>query len=266
LAPKTNDARVVHSRNDDCRGVINCVADFLTAPTVIIPLIPTSAVRILNNFAENAFGGGFVTAVTGATISVVVEMSSSSSLLPPPIRRLMPKTDQAVLKSVKKNPPIITENIFRISNELPKLPANGKVIRAGTKKTGNHFANNVAPGFKLLYIASPHSFLIAIIVANSDPHPASEDGNGMEYFVKRVRNCTSRNISIAVARIVFCLLLPELPLTGVVAAEEAESWVLEDDACLRELNMRFLELVWRCMLCRLAAGESDITSERKECI
>jgi hypothetical protein len=179
----------------------------------------------------------------------------------------MPKTDQAVLKSVKKNPPIITENIFRISNELPKLPANGKVIRAGTKKTGNHFANNVAPGFKLLYIASPHSFLMdvsASIVAKRDPHPASEDGNGMEYFVKRVRNCTSRHISIAVARIVFCLLLPEIPFAGVVAAAEAESWVLEDDACLRELNMTSLELVWRCMLCRLAAGESDgIISERK---
>ena len=72
----------------------------------------------------------------------------------------------------------------------------------------------------------------AIIVANSDPHPASEDGNGMEYFVKIVRNCTSRKIRIAVARIVFCLLLPEIPLAGVVASAEAKSWVLEDDACL----------------------------------
>lgn len=214
MAPNTNDARVVNRRNDDCRGVMNCVADFLTAPTVIIPLIPASVIRILNNFVENAFRGGFVTAVTGAMSSVVVEMSSSS-LLPPPMRRRMPKTDQAVLKSVKKNPPIITENIFRISSELPKLPANGKVIRAGTKNTGNHFANNVAPGFKLLYIASPHSFLMdvsEIIIANIDPHPASEDGNGMEYLVKSVRNCTSRNMRMAVARNVFCLLLPESTL------------------------------------------------------
>ena len=70
------------------------------------------------------------------------------------------------------------------SNAFPNPLAKGNVIKLGTKKTGNHLANNVAPGFNISYTPSPHFSLIvfnSIMNVNKVPHPAKLDGNGIEY-------------------------------------------------------------------------------------
>lgn len=75
------------------------------------PVIPASALRVRNNVLLNAFGGGFVTGVVDAMISsVVVAFSASDVLFSPPINVLIPRTDHAVVKRVKKNPPMMTAN------------------------------------------------------------------------------------------------------------------------------------------------------------
>ena len=66
----------------------------------------------------------------------------------------------------------------------------------------------------------------AIMVAKSDPHPASDDGNGMEYFVNRERNCISKKMRSPVAIIVFFLLSG---LTVVAVAAAADSCVEEEE-------------------------------------
>lgn len=159
----------------------------------------------------NAFGGGFVTGVVDAIISVAAEGASLASS--PPINFLTPMTDHAVVKSVNKKPPMITVNSLSTSKAFPKPLANGSVIKLGTKNTGNHFANKAAPGVNTSYTLSPHLFLSlllnassASIDAKSAPHPAKDDGNGMEYFWNNARNCVSSRIKIVVAMIV--LLLP----------------------------------------------------------
>ena len=70
------------------------------------------------------------------------------------------------------------------SNAFPNPLAKGNVIKLGTKKTGNHLANNVAPGLNVSYTTSPHFSLAMfnnIINVNKVPHPAKLDGNGIEY-------------------------------------------------------------------------------------
>jgi hypothetical protein len=69
----------------------------------------------------------------------------------------------------------------------------------------------------------------AIMVAKRDPHPASDDGNAMEYLVNKERKLTSKNMRSAVAMIVFCLLSD---LVGAVAAAVAESFVVGGTVCL----------------------------------
>ena len=49
---------------------------------------------------------------------------------------------------VKKNPTTMTDRILKISILFPILPVSGNVINDGTKNTGNHLANKVAPGCK----------------------------------------------------------------------------------------------------------------------
>lgn len=67
----------------------------------------------------------------------------------------MPKTENAVEKSVKKKPATMTAAILRSSTEDPKDCAKGRVTKEGTKKTGNHFAKTAAPGANNEYILSP---------------------------------------------------------------------------------------------------------------
>ena len=186
------------------------VGDFLTNATVDIPDSHAIDFSVRNNVMLNGLSGG-VLLVTGVvdTSTSVSEVLSLSLL--PFNNFLIPSTLQAVLNNVKKKPPIITLNTLKTSIALPNPPANGKVIKLGTKNTGSHFANNIAPGFNILYIASPSFSLLIVfsnnIAVNNDPHPAKLDGNGIEYLVKSDRNCISSNIKIVVASIVFCLLL-----------------------------------------------------------
>lgn len=113
----------------------------------------------------------------------------------------------------------------RTSYALPRLWAKGKVIKLGTKKTGSHFANSVAPGFNTLYTPSPHSSFNVfkrIMDAKRAPHPASDDGKGIEYFRNKDRNCMSRKMRAVVARTV-CLVPGD---EGAEAAAVAERAVL----------------------------------------
>lgn len=106
-----------------------------------------------------------------------------------------PITENAVEKSVKKNPATTTAPTFKTlafvvdderkeeecafsssiertrkihlklceiplqvkltSNEEPRLCASGNVTKDGTKKTGNHLAKTAAPGLNKLYTPSP---------------------------------------------------------------------------------------------------------------
>lgn len=127
------------------------------------------------------------------------------------------------MKMKKSDKRLCTDSIIeamQVVHELtsyafPNPLANGKVIRLGTKKTGSHLASNVAPGFSVSYTDSPNLLLplkasSAIMNANSAPHPASDDGNAMEYLVKIERNRTSIRISSSVAVIAFLLSLAEV--------------------------------------------------------
>jgi hypothetical protein len=63
----------------------------------------------------------------------------------------------------------------------PTLFASGNATRLGTKKTGNHFANTVAPGENWLYNSPPIG--AKRNVANSAPHPLNDAGKVMAYLI-----------------------------------------------------------------------------------
>jgi len=141
------------------------------------------ALRERKRVLENGFCGLFVAGVVDASI---VEANPSFRVVSvsPPMRFRTPRTDPAVVKRVKKNPPMITENSFSTSQASPSPLAKGKVIKLGTKKTGSHLASKTAPGFKNLKRFSPRVPPLATfksnIPLNRAPHPANEDGNGIE--------------------------------------------------------------------------------------
>lgn len=149
FAPNTNVDSVVESKNADCNTLTHLDSgDFLIIATVDRPVIPAIAFNVRNNDILNALGGGLVMASVDAILSIGTSVTPSP--LPPPFSNFRtPSTLQAVVNSVKKNPPTITDSTFSTSYTLPKDWANGNVIKLGTKKTGNHFANNVAPGFNI---------------------------------------------------------------------------------------------------------------------
>lgn len=89
--------------------------------------------------------------MTGEVEALASDTLSASELdvlvFPLFISFLIPRTDHAVVKSVKRKPPMTTENTLRTSHTFPNPLAKGRVIKLGTKNTGSHFANRVAPGF-----------------------------------------------------------------------------------------------------------------------
>lgn len=149
---------------------------------------------------------GSVAVVGGGVVVVAVV-----SLRVPDDRSLrMPKTDHDVVNRLNKNPPKITVATFASSAASPNRGAKGKVTKLGTKKTGNHFANNMAPGLRASYTASPQSPLLLSLeavthlrpnnVAKRIPHPASEEGKAMAYFLKRRRRVMSMVMSVRVGK------------------------------------------------------------------
>ena len=105
------------------------------------------------------------------------------------------------------------------SQALPRPLANGNVINDGTKNTGNHFANSIAPGFRVRYnlspaadatlpslpsppIIAPSNEFSIIMKTKRAPHPARLDGNGIENLTNMDRNITSRTMSANVANAV----------------------------------------------------------------
>ena len=77
------------------------------------------------------------------------------------------------------------------SQASPNPLAKGSVIKLGTKKTGNHLANSVAPGFNNPYTPSPHSSFTEFISSIDEkraPHPARLEGKAIEYLRKSERN------------------------------------------------------------------------------
>mmetsp|Transcript_8995 Transcript_8995/g.20290 ORF Transcript_8995/g.20290 Transcript_8995/m.20290 type:complete len:223 (+) Transcript_8995:827-1495(+) len=194
-------------RKDDWRGLIHCdVGAFFITATVDIPVIQAKALRLRNNVLLNGFGVSFVTGVFEAMTSVAFSASGMDWLpLPSFINFLTPRTDHAVVSSVNRKPPMITVNTLRTSHTFPSPFAKGRVIKLGTKNTGSHFANSIAPGFNTRYTPSPHFSFIAfrnIMEEKRAPQPASEEGNGIEYFRNKDLNCMSRKIRIVVASIV----------------------------------------------------------------
>ena len=113
LAPKTNEERVTNRRNEDRRGVIHWeVGDFLTRATVEVPAIHAHAWSVKSKVLENALGGWLVTGIVEATTVNLSESGLDLESLFPPVSFRTPRTDQAVVKRVKKNPPIMTEKIL----------------------------------------------------------------------------------------------------------------------------------------------------------
>ena len=109
----------------------------------------------------------------------------------------------------------------RTSIIFPSPLAKGRVIRLGTKNTGSHFANSVAPGLNTSYNPSPSfSFTVfkIIIEAKRAPQPAKLEGNGIEYFRNKDRNCVSRRMSMVVAATAFFFPVDD----GAEAAAVAE--------------------------------------------
>ena len=77
------------------------------------PETKAHALSVRNNVLLNAFGGGLLV-VTGVAEAMVSDGDASASGVVPlsPINFLIPSTDHAVVKRVKKNPPIMTEKIL----------------------------------------------------------------------------------------------------------------------------------------------------------
>lgn len=92
-------------------------------------------------------GGGDVAGgvVVGGGVAVVTVVSL---LVPDDISLRTPKTDHDVVKRLNKKPPKITVATFASSTASPNRGAKGKVTKLGTKNTGNHLANNAAPGLR----------------------------------------------------------------------------------------------------------------------
>lgn len=164
-------------------------ADDLMATMVAIAEVVAQATNLLKVASENGFGGGvlsstFVLCTTGNDCA-----SADDDAVPRILR--MPITENAVEKSVKKNPATTTAPTLRTSNEEPRLCASGKVTNDGTKKTGNHLAKTAAPGLNKLYKPSPSDSLTVQSVTksvNNVPHPASDDGNDMDNDLSSLRN------------------------------------------------------------------------------
>jgi hypothetical protein len=89
---------------------------------------------------------------------------------------------------------------------LPTLPTNGNVTKDGTKNTGSHLANNVAPGDSRLYnlflvgvtcevvAAAAAASVVTNIVNNRTQHPPREEGKGID----RDWNTRRKNISMPI--------------------------------------------------------------------
>jgi len=236
LAPKTKEERVVERRKRDRRGAIQWDAGaFFVRVTVDAPVIQAIDLRVRKSVLPNGFGGGVVL-VTGAADAAVEDVAASfvaSVLFPSFMSFLIPRTDHAVVKSVKRNPPIMTETSLSTSYASPNPLANGNRTKLGTKNTGNHFANSIAPGFKALYSPAPHFSLLTASINNMEaksvPHPAKLDGNGMEYFRKVDRNFMSRKMRMVVAR-----MICRLPMVDGGGGDDDDVAVAE-----RALSLRF---------------------------
>jgi hypothetical protein len=85
------------------------------------------------------------------------------------------------------------EILKRTSVDDPILPTNGRVIRLGTKKTGSHLANNVAPGLSSRNRFGPTGNVN--IVANRRQQPAKEDGKEIASARNNFRKATSKAIN-----------------------------------------------------------------------
>mmetsp|Transcript_46448 Transcript_46448/g.98512 ORF Transcript_46448/g.98512 Transcript_46448/m.98512 type:complete len:353 (+) Transcript_46448:637-1695(+) len=145
LAPKTKEESVAERRNADRRGAIHRDdGEFLARATADPPVIQASAFRVRKSVLLKGLGGlAFATLALEAATAVV-----GSSLPPPsPMSFLMPRTDHAVVNRVKRNPPTMTDTTLSTSRASPNPLASGSVMRLGTKNTGSHFANSIAPGF-----------------------------------------------------------------------------------------------------------------------
>jgi len=163
-------------------------ADDLMAAMVAIAEVAAPATNLLNVASENGFGGGVLSfaVVLGTTAN---DGASADGAVPRIFR--IPITENAVEKSVKKNPATTTAPTLRTSIEEPRLCASGKVTNDGTKKTGNHLAKTAAQGLNKLYKPSPSDSLTVQSVTksvNNVPHPASDDGNDMDSDLSSLRN------------------------------------------------------------------------------
>ena len=84
----------------------------------------------------------------------------------------------------------------------PRLGANGKVTKEGTKNTGSHLANTSLPGDNKPYTPSPSSALTlykANKVMNITPHPPNDDGKDVMFkalnsFLKKTSSRMKENV------------------------------------------------------------------------
>ena len=112
FAPKTKDDSVTKRRKDDCSRLIYCDdGEFFNCTTVDIPDIQANDFSVRNNVLLNALGCG-LEARSSDTFTTTAGLSSTSSNVRLPINFRMPRTDQAVVKSVNRNPPMMTDNTF----------------------------------------------------------------------------------------------------------------------------------------------------------
>lgn len=85
----------------------------------------------------------------------------------------------------------------------PRLPAKGRVMRLGTKKTGNHFAKRPAPGLRCKKTLGPNPPLFLVkrsMLAKRAQHPPNEDGKEIDRARKSRRTPTSIAIKIEAER------------------------------------------------------------------